>query len=40
MNNSRDPKLGVNTVSVGQTSQWLEFLSGGANGIYKVIDDN
>ena len=40
MNNSRDPKLSVNTVSVGQPSQWLELISGGANGIYKIIDDN
>ena len=40
MNNSRDPKLSVNTVSVGQPSQWMELLSGGASGIYKVIDDN
>ena len=40
MNNQRDSKLSVNTVSVGQPSQWLELTSGGANGIYKIIDDN
>ena len=39
MNNSRDPKLSVNTVSVGQPSQWMELLSE-VPADYKVIDDN
>jgi hypothetical protein len=38
MNEERDPSLSVNTVSVGQGSPWLELLSNGASGTYKVIN--
>ena len=38
MNDKRDSKIIVNTVSVGQQSEWLELLSSGVGGVYKVID--
>ena len=38
MNRNRDSELSVNTVSVGQDSSWLELLSNGASGTYKVIN--
>lgn len=39
MNESRNTKLSVNTVSVGQDSEWLELLSNGALGTYKAISN-
>ena len=38
INNKRTEKLSVNTVSVGQSSAWLEMISNGASGTYKVIN--
>jgi len=35
---NRSQPLEVNTVSVGQNSEWLKLISQGANGIYKMID--
>ncbi|MFM1899432.1 MAG: hypothetical protein RLZZ216_8 [Cyanobacteriota bacterium] len=38
MNNSRTNRLTINTISIGQESDWLKFISDGASGIYKVVD--
>jgi hypothetical protein len=38
INNSRSSKLVVNSVSIGQDSPWLKYISDGASGVYKMIN--
>jgi hypothetical protein len=38
MNNSRTSRITINTVSIGQDSDWLKLISDGASGIYKMVN--
>ncbi len=38
LNKNRNSELSINTISVGQSSPWLELISNGASGTYRVIN--
>jgi hypothetical protein len=38
MNNTRNQRLAVNTISIGQDSPWLKLISDGSSGSYKIVD--
>ena len=38
MNNNRNDQLAVNTVSIGLHSPWMEMMSNGASGSYKLVN--
>lgn len=37
-NNARTSKLAINTISVGQNSPWLQLISSGSTGTYKMVN--